>query len=104
MPSAILKLFSASGYFLSPSCARPSSTQGRMRVGFSEVTFDIIASESANLFSAVALRALIISAFRPSDSFLPAGVGSWAHVAEEAQSRIAKLRTRVLIRHLKKGS
>jgi len=40
------------------------------------VTLDIIASESANRFSAVALRASVMVAFRLSDSFLPPGVGS----------------------------
>src|SRR5260370_14592694 len=71
-----------------------------MSLGFSAVTFDIIDSESANRFSAVALRAAVITAFRPSDSFLPPAVGSWAHTAERPQSRIAEYRMGLLIQHL----
>src|SRR5260370_38122301 len=103
MPRAILKLFSASGYFFKPSCASPRSTQGRMSLRSSVVTFDIIASESANRFSAVALRAAMITAFRLSDSFLPAGVGSCAHAVEKPQNRIAEHRTEVIIQHPQKA-
>src|SRR5271170_5209331 len=58
---AILKLFSASGYFLRPSCARPSSTQGTTSSGRELVTCNMRASASAYCVFLVAARAATIA-------------------------------------------